>query len=159
MILRFIILVVVLVGIYYFLNYYKNQPAAKRKETLTRSILYFIAGLLILLVLTGRISWVFAVIGAALPWINRFATAHQIWRTFKQKSEPKTDSNKPKGKGGMTLEQAYKILAIDETASRKEVLAAHRKQMQNNHPDRGGSDFLAQQINLARDIILENLNQ
>lgn len=50
--------------------------------------------------------------------------------------------------------EAADILGITADASREEVVAAHRRLIRNLHPDRGGSDYLAQQINAARDTLL-----
>ncbi|HFD12491.1 MAG TPA: molecular chaperone DnaJ, partial [Crenotrichaceae bacterium] len=55
----------------------------------------------------------------------------------------------------MSVEQAYKILGLRKNASRKEIIAAHRRLMQKAHPDHGGSDELAAQINAARDVLLK----
>lgn len=167
MLLRLFLLIIVLGALFYFFNYYKHQSANKRKETLMRALIYFVSGLLIVLVLTGRISWIFALLGAALPWLNRLAMAHQLWNTFKkQNNQHQNDQQQNNQNSGqhennnkMTLQRAYEILGIDESADRAQVLAAHRRQILNNHPDRGGSDYLAKQINLARDIILAHIKK
>ena len=54
----------------------------------------------------------------------------------------------------MSDKQARDILGITETASEKDIIKAHKRLMQKMHPDRGGSDYLAQQINKARDTLL-----
>lgn len=58
--------------------------------------------------------------------------------------------------GEMSLKEAYAILGLEEGASEEEVVQAHRKLMQKLHPDRGGSDFLAAQVNRAKDLILQH---
>ena len=54
----------------------------------------------------------------------------------------------------MTADQAREILGIKANASREEIIRAHKRMMQKVHPDRGGSDYLAAQINQAKDTLL-----
>jgi len=56
----------------------------------------------------------------------------------------------------MTESLALEILGLGSDATREDISAAHRRLMQKMHPDRGGSDYLAQRINQARDFLLRN---
>ena len=56
--------------------------------------------------------------------------------------------------GTMTREEALKVLGLKDGASLDEIKAAHGRLMANLHPDKGGSDYLAQQINRAKDVLL-----
>lgn len=53
----------------------------------------------------------------------------------------------------MTAELAYEILGLPADASKDDITHAHRSLMQKMHPDRGGSDYLAKKINLAKDFL------
>lgn len=55
----------------------------------------------------------------------------------------------------MSTAEAREILGVDETATRKDIISAHRKLIQKNHPDQGGSKYLASKINEARDVLLD----
>lgn len=55
----------------------------------------------------------------------------------------------------MDEQQARDILGVSKTASKDDISKAHKRLMQKLHPDRGGSDYLAQQINRAKDILLK----
>ena len=54
----------------------------------------------------------------------------------------------------MTADQAREILGVKSNATREEIIKAHKRMMQKVHPDRGGSDYLAAQINQAKDTLL-----
>ncbi|XP_060083165.1 mitochondrial import inner membrane translocase subunit TIM14-like [Ylistrum balloti] len=66
-------------------------------------------------------------------------------------------------KGGfdpkMNKREAGLILGISPNASRAKVKEAHKRIMLLNHPDRGGSPYIAAKINEAKDFIDANLKK
>ena len=70
---------------------------------------------------------------------------HPSWRESTRDAE----ANPP-----MTREAALEILGLAPGATREEIVAAHRRLIQRLHPDRGGSTFLAAQINGAKKVLI-----
>ncbi len=54
----------------------------------------------------------------------------------------------------MTREEAALILGVGVNSTAEEIRDAHRRLIAKNHPDTGGSEYLAAKINQARDILL-----
>ena len=79
------------------------------------------------------------------------------WR-HEEANEDTTDESRGTGVGeveaSMTVPQALRILGLEPGATREAVVEAHRRLIQKLHPDRGGSSYLAAQINRAKDILL-----
>lgn len=62
--------------------------------------------------------------------------------------------NNMQASGNMDQREALAVLGLEEDASNKDIISAHRKLMQKLHPDRGGNDYLAAKINQAKDQLL-----
>ena len=52
--------------------------------------------------------------------------------------------------------EALDILGLDFNATKDDIIAAHKKLIEKNHPDKGGSDYLSAKINKARDVLLKD---
>mmetsp|Transcript_347 Transcript_347/g.638 ORF Transcript_347/g.638 Transcript_347/m.638 type:complete len:193 (+) Transcript_347:65-643(+) len=55
----------------------------------------------------------------------------------------------------MTKREAALILGVRESATVDRIKDAHRRILINNHPDRGGSPFIAAKVNEAKDLLLK----
>lgn len=54
----------------------------------------------------------------------------------------------------MPRQQALDILGLQGHPSQQQVIDAHRRLLQKIHPHKGGSMYLAAQVNQARDVLL-----
>jgi hypothetical protein len=157
-----ILLAVIAIGL---LLWYKisNAPADKRKNLIFWSTAGVIIGTLVVLAATGRMHWLYALGGSIaafmprvisalryLPLINRFRQQYTQNNT-RQSGQQSTGRTNP---GKMTTAEAREILGVKPDASREEIIRAHKRMMQKVHPDRGGTDFLAAQLNQAKDTLL-----
>ena len=85
---RIFLALVALVGLMWLAAWLGKASPAQRGRALKLIVLYGIAGALLLLVVTGRIPWMFAIISAAVPWLQRFLVAKQAWNMFKSSRGP-----------------------------------------------------------------------
>lgn len=80
----------------------------------------------------------------------------QAWQAYK--ARPVVPRVRKFYEGGfqatMTKREAALILGVRENATPEKVKEAHKKVMVANHPDAGGSDYLASKINEAKDVML-----
>ena len=76
---------------------------------------------------------------------------HDDWRA---RMDARHGARDAAGNADMTPDEAREILGVGPAATSEEIKDAHRRLMQMNHPDRGGSTFLAAQINLAKEVLL-----
>jgi hypothetical protein len=81
---------------------------------------------------------------------------HPAWRVDETAEWSKDDAAGEAADGSsgeMTRDQALRILGLQQGASETDIRAAHQRLIAVLHPDRGGSSFLAAQVNRARDIL------
>lgn len=55
-----------------------------------------------------------------------------------------------------SVEEALQILGLESEPSKQDIVRAHRALIQKLHPDRGGNDYLASRVNLAKDVLLKH---
>lgn len=72
--------------------------------------------------------------------------------------EAKSSSHQGSVDGEMSRQQALRVLGLKGSPDRSGIVAAHRSMMQKFHPDHGGSDELAAQINAAKERLINDLD-
>ena len=76
-----------------------------------------------------------------------------MWmRSRKLKEGRNTSSQK---NNTLTESEALEILGLEPGSNDEEIVQAHRQLMQKIHPDRGGNNYMATKLNLARDLLLK----
>lgn len=251
---RLLMLLVVLLGVLWFLHWFRSTPPQQVSRVLRRSALWGMLGLVLLAVLTGHLNPLFAALGALIPVMQRLIhllrlvpTLQQLMRAlglgdvgefwkgagaaeasqatstlrtrylsmrlehasgaldgrvldgpfqgrqlseltlddllrmlefyrdsdaqsaavlesyldrehgaaWRDRAADQADSGQTPPTGGRLSEaEARSILGVDARADSDAIRAAHRRLIQRLHPDRGGSDYLAAQINAAKRRLL-----
>ena len=132
----------------------------ERKKLVLWSVIGGVLAVLAMLAVTGHLNIITAAIAGLvallpramqlvkyLPFVSRL---YQQNKTGQQQAQ----TPPPQGKQTMSTEEAMEILGLKAGYKDEDVVQAHRRMMQKVHPDRGGSDYLAAQINKAKDTLL-----
>jgi hypothetical protein len=80
------------------------------------------------------------------------------WRArYGPDGAPREDAYSASARAGgpMSKSEALRLLGLSLGATQDDVRAAHRRKLQEHHPDRGGDPDMAARINQARDVLLE----
>jgi len=138
------------------LGWLTRQPPGKVKSALIAIAMLTVAAVGLVLVLSGRLAGLVALIAGLSPWLSRATRLHAFWRMIRGQrpagSAPPPPP--PQGESSLTRAQAFEILGLSPNAGPDEIRAAHLRLMQANHPDRGGSTWIAARLNQARDLLL-----
>lgn len=157
---QFLLLVVIATLLFIAWAKYQRGDAAQRMSIIRMLFKYGFWAILALLVLRGKIFWLYGLVLAVIPLIPElYIKLLQKWRGTETETQPNptpvilTDEA-----------EAMEILGLSGDIEKGEITAemiieAHKRLIQKMHPDRGGNDYLAAKINQARDLLLKRINK
>lgn len=149
---------------------YKKLPPEQQRKALWQLGTGIFLGVLVLLVITGRMHWIGAALGALLPFVrNAYGLASQLLPLWLQRKHAQQQNTKADDASVpqrpvvlMPIQEALEVLGLSGDIDKGEITEtmiqdAHRRLIQKLHPDRGGNDYLAAKINQARDLLLDKI--
>ncbi len=166
---RLILLIAVIAIVLILWHKIKNAKQDERKKLIFWSISGGAAAILGLLAVTGHLNIITAAIAGLIALFPKFLQFARflplISRLFQQKNSQQQQTRQQQGHEGgkqqtaqgkkaMSTNEAMEVLALKPGYKKEDVIQAHRRMMQKVHPDRGGSDYLAAQINAAKDVLI-----
>ena len=152
--------------IYFTLRYLFRRDPARFTRNFLVFLLILLLAVLALLALTGQLHWLFALLAGMAPFFRRIMGLltflpyiQQARRGFQQGNQQQNNQQQNKQQGSqpndaMTRNEALAVLGLAEGASREDIMQAYKRMMQRCHPDQGGSDYLAAQLNRAKEVLL-----
>ena len=93
MLLRLMFALVLVAGLLWLISKLNASTPEQRQKILKLLLLYGGVGILIGMIVTGRLHWLFAGIGFLIPWIQRGIMAQRAFDQFKRWSGPRQDQN------------------------------------------------------------------
>ena len=159
-----VIVIIAAVGLAFFLwRWFKLGYAKRGRPFAVKALLVGAAVVLVALAAAGRMHWVGAVMASLLAGLRfMLPVLVRSWpflqRMLQQHQQGQQHNHRPAApqSGTMTRAEALAVLGLDESATDEDIVSAHRRLIQKLHPDRGGNEYLATQLNLAKDTLMNS---
>jgi hypothetical protein len=140
----YILLVIgVIVAVVALYRFFLKATPGQVKASLLAALAFGIGLASLILALTGRLPAAIAILLALWPlaasWLR-----HKKWNKAVHSEGPLTET------------EAYDILGLSQGAGEDDIKKAHLRLMKKVHPDQQGTDWLAQKINAAKELLLKS---
>ena len=163
-VIRIVLILVLVLVVFWGAKAFRKIPASVINP-LSKAGPWMVAVVLVLvLAASGKLNWLFAVLGVLIAslvrWmpvvLNHAPQLHRLWVLFGAEKARRRQEPGPRRGSKMSQDEAWEVLGLKPGASREDITLAHRKLIAKLHPDKGGSDYLAAQINLAKKVLLDH---
>ena len=144
-----LVLLLMVIGIS---NTYDASKLPFLKKVLKVFIILALIFGLVFLVVTGRLSAIYAILGGLTIWLIRLLQLGILYKNFKEVFKFKEKVSKD---SDMDIKEAYEILGLKPGATKEEINKAYKDLMSKLHPDHGGNEYFAMRLNLAKGILLK----
>jgi hypothetical protein len=163
-VIRVILILTLVLVLFWGVQFIKKLPVSFSASGSKIVIWMMAIAFLLVLASTGKLNWLFAMLGLLIaslvrwmPLLLKHAPAlHRLWLMFGANKSYQEQGPKPGRGSHLSPAEALEVLGLKSGASREDIILAHRKLIAKLHPDKGGSDYLAAQINLAKKILLDS---
>lgn len=153
--MTYLLLGIALLLVAYALASQISQLTARAVRLAGFAALFIIAaGILVFFALSGRYGLA-APAGAFALWAMRaWLLARQIRSTGDAGRGDSGNSAPRAALDKMSRGEALEVLGLEDGAGADDIEAAYKTLIVKNHPDQGGTDWLAARLNEARDVLL-----
>ena len=139
----------IVLGLHMGLRRLQNATRAIRRTALIALVI--IIALLLLRFGAPYLAAGFSGLMALVAMASRMAALAPFLGLFRGRN----DSTAAPTRSPMSAQEARYILGVSADASPADIKAAYQKLMQKLHPDAGGNDYLASQLNQAKEVLLK----
>ena len=164
--IRILLLLVPVILVYLAIRWFQKMPPEEIRARFKKAGWVMLIITLLGLAASGKLNVLFAMLGVAIAFLMRLMPAilhyapqlHRLWMLYVNGKQPPNQQDSRSGRqrnGRMSKPEALDVLGLKPGASVEDIIQAHRKLISRLHPDRGGSDYLAAQINLAKKTLLD----
>lgn len=165
--IRLLLLLIPVMLVYMVIRWFQKTPPAQIGRWFKKIGWILVIVLMLVLLGTGKLNWLFAMLGVAIAFMARLMPAvlnyapqlHRLWMMFtagKQQQSHQQESNRPRRGHRMSKAEALEVLGLKPGATKEQIIQAHRALISKLHPDKGGSNYLSAQINLAKKALLNS---
>ena len=152
-----LLIIFIIIGVFYGLKRWRSLPELERNDFIKKIAIWGGLGVVLALIATGRAHWVTGLLAGLIAIASRvtqLAAYFPILKTLFPNAANKKEKMNAQSPRDMSKEMAAEILGVPVEANADEIRLAHKRLMQKIHPDRGGSEALAKQINQAKDVLI-----
>lgn len=140
-----------MIALYFILQGVKNEGASSAAKSLRYIALIIVTLAALFFLFTARFPVALLIFVILSPfYFGRDGIITKLLKPYLKINEPqniKTDTPMDKAK-------AYAILGLDDDATKDDIEEAYKRLIAKNHPDKGGSSYIAAQLNAARDLLI-----